>query len=134
MWEGQERGLETVILRIAAVYGDGSYSFGGTEAKEIQQGRMRCVDQGHCVSGLVHVDDVAMALLLALRPRAANKIYNIADHGTGTWRDFYDAIAKALHRPPVPSLPLRLAWLLAVTYETWFRIRGITDHRPLVPL
>lgn len=132
VWEAQDLGLETVILRPAAVYGDGSLSFGGTEAIETYEGRMRCVNHGRAISGIVHVNDVARALLLAsTAPQARNRIYNVSDHSTGTWKNFYDTIARALDKPLAPSLPYWVAWLVAISGETWFRVRGITSHRPL---
>lgn len=133
--EAQGYGVPTTILRPAAVYGAGSLSFGATEAKEIFRGRMCCVNGGQYISGIVHVHDVAVALLLAsISDNSVGRIYNLSDPRTGTWMDFYRAIALSLGKDAssIRSFPWTMTYILAVINETVFRLAQITHTRPLI--
>ncbi|HKR99755.1 MAG TPA: aminotransferase class III-fold pyridoxal phosphate-dependent enzyme, partial [Candidatus Dormibacteraeota bacterium] len=59
------RRLETVILRPATVYGPRSTDVVGEIAKAIRGGNMLLVDGGRAVAGLVYVDNLVDAALLA---------------------------------------------------------------------
>ena len=106
----QERGtLETVILRPATVYGPRSVEMVGEMARAIRGRYMLLVDRGHAGAGLVYVENLVDAALLALRHDAApGQAFNVTDGLDVTWRQFTDGLAAGLGAPPVRlTLPLR---------------------------
>lgn len=133
--EAHNAGLKTTILRPAAVYGTGSYSFGATEAKAIQSGMMVAVNGGNAVSGIVHVDDVVRSMMMCITtPKTDGKIYNISDPSTGTWARFYTYIAQALGKKKAfYSVTYSMALVVSVCYEYVYCLLGWWDGpRPLM--
>src|SRR6185437_9029559 len=65
------RGIETVVLRPATVYGPRSKEVVGEIARAMRNGNMLLIDRGRAVAGLVYVDNLVDAALLALRHEAA---------------------------------------------------------------
>ncbi len=68
---GSVNGLETVILRPATIYGPRSEDVVGEIARAIRGRNMVLVDRGRAVAGLVYVENLIDAALLALRSGAA---------------------------------------------------------------
>ncbi|HEX5191505.1 MAG TPA: aminotransferase class III-fold pyridoxal phosphate-dependent enzyme [Solirubrobacteraceae bacterium] len=120
----QEAGaIETVILRPATVYGPRSTDVVGEMAKAIRGRYMLLVDGGRAVAGLVYVDNLVDAALLALRHDSAPaQAFNVTDGLDVTWRQFADGLAAGLGAPPVRlSLPYRPAHGLGRTLESGYR-------------
>jgi ornithine--oxo-acid transaminase len=116
-------GLETVILRPATIYGPRSEDVVGEIARAIRGRNMVLVDRGRAVAGLVYVDNLIDAALLALREdAAAGHAFNITDGLEVTWREFTDGLAAGLDSPPVRwSMPYWLAHGLGVSLEHGYR-------------
>jgi ornithine--oxo-acid transaminase len=115
--------IETVILRPATVYGPGSIEVVGEMAKAIRGRYMLLVDRGRAVAGLVFVDNVVDAALLALRhDEAPGQAFNVTDGLDVTWRQFTDGLAAGLGAPPVRfSIPYAAAHGLGRTLEGGYR-------------
>jgi ornithine--oxo-acid transaminase len=120
---GSVNGLETVILRPATIYGPRSEDVVGEIARAIRGRNMVLVDRGRAVAGLVYVDNLIDAALLALREdAAAGHAFNITDGVEVTWREFTDGLAAGLGSPPVRwSMPYRLAHALGFSLEHSYR-------------
>jgi nucleoside-diphosphate-sugar epimerase len=132
----REHELPACIVRPAAVYGAGSYSWGLVEARVMRQGRGFLVGGSRFASGLVHVRDVAAGVLCALDApleRVLARAYNLADPRVH-WRTFYDRLAQHLDLPPVRrSFPYWLLYLGALVLEfVWHTFK--LDCRPLITL
>jgi ornithine--oxo-acid transaminase len=121
----QEQGtLETVVLRPATVYGPRSIEMVGEMARAIRGRFMLLVDGGRAVAGLVYVENLVDAALLALRHDAApGQAFNVSDGLDVTWRQFTDGLAAGLGAPPVRlTLPYGAARGLGRTLEGGYRM------------
>jgi oxidoreductase len=129
--------LEAVILRPATVYGPGSVEVVGEIAKAIRRRNMLLIGGGRAVAGLVYVDNVVDATVLALRHEAApGQAFNVSDGLPTTWREFTDDLAGGLGCPRVRwSMPYGLANAIGFSLEHGYRLlRGATpfDLPPLL--
>ncbi|KAF1045997.1 NAD-dependent epimerase/dehydratase family protein [Xylophilus sp.] len=119
------RAGETVVLRPGCVYGADSPQWSLRIARLLRSRRIG--DLGAGGDGLcnaVHADDLAQAVLAALRvPEAAGQAFNLSLPDPPTWNGYFLAFARALGAVPlarigarrmafetqVAALPLRLA-------------------------
>ncbi len=120
----RSRGLESVILRPATVYGPGSREVIGEIARALRAGRMLLIDRGRAVAGLTYVENVIDAVLLALGdPGAGGATFNLSDGLDITWRRFTDDLAAGLGCQRARwSLPYWLAYALGASLEHGYRL------------
>jgi nucleoside-diphosphate-sugar epimerase len=126
---GAERDLETVCLRPATIYGPGSARVVGEMALAMRWRYLPVIAGGAAVAGLVHVENLVDATLLALaRPEAVGESFNVVDGLDVTWGRFLGDIADALGYPrPWIKLGYRTALRLAVGLEEGYRaLRTLT--------
>ncbi len=122
-------GLPAVILRPATVYGPGSADVVGDIARAIRAGHMLLVGRGRAVAGLVYVENLIDAALLAVREAAAaGQAFNVTDGLAVTWREFTSDLAAALDAGEVRySLPYGMAIALGTALELGYRgVRKLT--------
>jgi nucleoside-diphosphate-sugar epimerase len=127
-----QAGPEFVILRPATVYGPGSKEVVGEMAKAIRRRQMLMIDGGRAVAGLVYVENVVDAVMLALGDEAAGEAFNVTDGLDVTWKRFLADIAVGLGcAPPRWSLPYKVAEAMATTLEHGYRavhrLTGLTS-------
>lgn len=107
--KAMERGLDAVTLRPGLIYGPGSEAWTtriGTLLRQKRLGDLGAEGDGFC--NLVHVDDVAAAIVAALTHADAHKqSFNLADPDPPRWNDYLKAYARALGVPLVPRIPGR---------------------------
>jgi nucleoside-diphosphate-sugar epimerase len=124
--------IKTVILRVATVYGPGSREVVGEMARAICRGQMLTVDGGRAIAGLVYVDNLLDAIMLALGAEAAaGETFNVSDELDVTWQRFLNDLAAGLNRkPPRWSLPYGaghgIALALEHGYRALHRVTGLT--------
>jgi ornithine--oxo-acid transaminase len=128
--------LEAVILRPATVYGPGSTEVVGGIARAIRDGNMLLVDGGRALAGLVYVDNLIDAALLALRHEAApGQAFNASDGLDVTWKDFTDGLAEGLGCSQVRwSLPYWAANGIGFSLEQGYRLLRRTTRLRTQPL
>jgi polyketide synthase len=128
--------LQTVILRPATVYGPRSADVVGEIATALRGGHMVLIGGGRAIAGLVYVDNLADAALLALRHDAApGQAFNITDGLPVTWRQFTDDLASGLHcRPARQSMPYPVAHALGFCMEQGYRLLRRATGLTLRPL
>jgi nucleoside-diphosphate-sugar epimerase len=128
--------LEVVILRPATVYGPGSVEVVGEIAKAIRKRNMLLIGGGRAVAGLVYVDNVVDAVMLALHHAAApGQAFNVTDGLPTTWREFTDGLAEGLGCPRVRwSMPYGLAAGIGFSLEHGYRLLRRTTRLDLPPL
>lgn len=103
-------GLEWCILRGAHFYGQST----GTEDQwrdAARSGRLRIPGDGKALISLIHVIDMARAIVLAAETARAGSIYNVADDRPVAVRELFTYVARTVEAPdpeaggePVPSL------------------------------
>ncbi len=128
----RESGLEVVFLRPATVYGPGSTEVVGEMARAMRGRYLPAVAGGRALAGLVHVENLVDAVLLALsRPEAAGEAFNVVDGLDVTWGQFLAGIGDGLGYPrPWIKLHYRLAFYIAVGLEEGYRVlRRLTGLR-----
>ena len=124
--------LEVVFLRPATVYGPGSTEVVGEMTRAMRGRYLPRIAGGRAVAGLVHVDNVVDAVLLALdRPEAVGEAFNVVDGLDTSWGQFLGDIGAGLGYPrPWIKLSYRVAFALAVTFEESYRaLRRLTGLR-----
>lgn len=123
--DGQSLG---VVLRLAAVYGVGVKGNYRRLLDALARGRYVQIGQGRNRRVLVHEDDVARAVLLALtHPDAAGQTFNVTDGQVHEVREIVAAMCDALGRPvPRVRLPVALVRVGAGVLELLWRPTGRT--------
>ncbi|GAB4538296.1 MAG: NAD-dependent epimerase/dehydratase family protein [Anaerolineae bacterium] len=108
-------GLETVVLRLSAVYGPRLRGSWDRLVKAIQRGWFLPVGNLQNVHSLTYVSDVARAAQLAAEhPDMAGGIYNVVGYETPAMREILGAIYSLLgRRLPAMRIPAHLALLSA---------------------
>jgi nucleoside-diphosphate-sugar epimerase len=132
----RERALPAVILRPATVYGPGSREVVGEIASALRNRSMLMIDRGRAVAGLVYVENLVDAAVLAADHDAAvGNAFNVSDGLDVTWRQFIDDLAQGLGCPPARwSLPFRAANSLALVLEQGYRVIRTTVGVTMRPL
>ena len=98
-------GLPCVIVQPGGVYGPDDHSAIGKQLLDFVSGRLPLVPFGEVGMNMVHVEDVATGVLLALDKGRVGESYVLGDQIT-TMRGLLDTAAKvAGKRPPRGNLP-----------------------------
>jgi nucleoside-diphosphate-sugar epimerase len=128
--------IEAVVLRPATVYGPRSREVVGEIAQALASRSMLLIDGGRPVAGLVQVENVVDAAVLAAgHPAAVGQALNVTDGLEVTWRQFTDDLAHGLGHPPARwSVPFGVAHGLAVGLEESYRLARRTTGLHLRPL
>jgi UDP-glucose 4-epimerase len=106
-------GLQTVILRLAMVYGPGSRGNLERMLRLVARGRFPPLPESENKRSMVFVSDVVDAIMLAAsHPAAGGRIYNVAHPRAVSGRELYDAMRVACQKPKqhwaIPAGLLRL--------------------------
>jgi UDP-glucose 4-epimerase len=97
---GVRAGFATVCLRLPLVYGPGQRGNLQRMMAAIDRGRFPPLPDTGNRRSMVHVENVAQALILAGRhPAAAGQTYFVTDSRPYSSREIYDAMRSALGRP-----------------------------------
>jgi nucleoside-diphosphate-sugar epimerase len=108
-----ESGLPAVVIRPSHVYGAGGWYADELIARLRQPGRFAVVGRGENLWDVVHVDDVAAALVLAVESGAAGSVYHVVDDEPLTFYAFMALTADALALGPPRRIPSALARIAA---------------------
>ena len=104
-------GGDAVILRPGCIHGPRSEQWTGRIARMLRRhriGDLGAAGDGGC--NIIHVDDVAAAVLAAIRrPDVAGEAFNLGDPDPGTWNGYFVAFARAIGATPVRRVSPR--WL-----------------------
>jgi len=108
--DAKERGIRSVVVRPATVYGRGGGRVSAMLREAREQGKVRVVGNGDNHWSFVCIDDVASLYALALERAQAGSLY-LAAHGTAvTARAVAEMTARAAGIPgKVDYLPLAVA-------------------------
>jgi nucleoside-diphosphate-sugar epimerase len=97
--------IEVVVLQPANIYGPGPCWWSGSILDMMRHGRIILVNDGEGTSNMVHVNDVAQAVRLAIDcPTAAGETFLITDGQPIPWRRYFEMLEALIGRSA--SLPL----------------------------
>jgi len=109
----RDSGLRTAIVRPGHVYGAGGW-YEDEFVKRLQQpGRLAVVGKGDNWWDVVRVEDVAVALVMALEKAGDGRVYHVADDHPITFYDFVALTAAALGVGKPRRMPVAAAKLIA---------------------
>lgn len=122
--EGNGRGIETVVIRPATVYGPCDRTTTLKLAEALTRGRFAYVDRGRHVLAPIYVGNLVELLRLAGEcDRAAGQAFNAVDDGQVSWRQFIEWFCHDLGcLPPRLSVPAAAAWPIALGFEAAARV------------
>lgn len=97
------------VLRPGCVYGPGGEQWSGRIARLLRARRIGDLGAGgDGIANLVYVDDVAGAVVAAVREeRAMGQAFNLSMADAPTWNDYFFLFAKALGAVPIDRLSER---------------------------
>jgi nucleoside-diphosphate-sugar epimerase len=108
-----ESGLPAVVVRPSHVYGPGGWYAHELVARLRQPGRLAVIGNGRNLWDVVHVDDVASALVLAVEQARTGEIYHVVDDEPITFYDFMALTATTLGVGRPRRVPAAVARLIA---------------------
>ncbi len=107
-------GLPAVVIRPSHVYGPGGWYGLELVPRLRAPGRFAVIGSGANLWDVVHVEDVATALLLAVTAEAATgRVYHVADDEPISFYDFMALTASELGVGPPRRIPAALARVVA---------------------
>jgi nucleoside-diphosphate-sugar epimerase len=106
--------LPAVVIRPSHVYGPGGWYGEELVPRLRQPGRFAVIGRGENLWDVVHVEDVAAAILLATsEPAASGRVYHVADDEPITFYDFMALTASELGVGRPRRIPAPVARLVA---------------------
>jgi nucleoside-diphosphate-sugar epimerase len=108
-----ESGLPAVVVRPSHVYGPGGWYANELVPRLRQPGRFAVIGRGENLWDVVHVHDVASALLLAAEQAPPGSTYHVVDDEPITFYDFMALTAQALGVGAPRRIPVALARVIA---------------------
>ncbi len=109
-----ESGLPAVVIRPSHVYGPGGWYSEELVPRLRQPGRFAVIGSGANLWDVVHVEDVATAILLAVAAEAASgRVYHVADDEPITYYEFMALTASELGVGRPRRIPAPVARLVA---------------------
>jgi nucleoside-diphosphate-sugar epimerase len=106
-------GLPAVVIRPSHVYGPGGWYANELIPRLRQPGRFAVIGRGENLWDVVHVDDVAAALVLAVESAPAGSLYHVVDDEPLTVYEFMAMTAEALGVGAPRRVPAALARVMA---------------------
>lgn len=127
----ENRDIEGIALRYGFFYGPGTwFNSDGDVAEQVRQQQFPIVGDGEGVWSWLHIEDAAMATVLAAE-QGHPGIYLIANDQPLAVREWLPAFARWLKAPPPPRVSvdeaLKAAGADAVYYGT--RMRGVSNAK-----
>ncbi len=106
-------GLPAVVVRPSHVYGAGGWYAEELVTRLRQPGRFAVIGRGENLWDVVHVEDVAHALVLAAEHSSPSSIYHVVDDEPIAYYDFMTLTALALSVGKPRRIPAAFARLVA---------------------
>lgn len=113
-------GIETVVLRPGVIWGAGDDDFLPRLLRRVRAGALSWVDDGRALIATTYIDNLSLALRLAVTaPDAAGGVFYVTDDERTSRREFVGNLLRAAGAPvPRGSLPYGLAYAMAWLSET----------------
>jgi len=127
------QGLNAVHARVGNVYGPGDPNFIPRLIDQAETGRFPVIGDGSQPSNLIHVDDVASALVTMLKVETdPGERFLVVDPDTPTIREAVGYAIEAIGlETSIIRIPKRIALIAAVVSELYGKVTG---RRPVLTL
>lgn len=118
------QGYGATLFRLAGIYGTGQSPF-----DRIRRGdAARILKPGHVFSR-IHVDDIALALDLAMARNVKGEVFNLADDRPEENSVVTEAAAAMLGLPPPPAIPFDEAQMSPMMASFYAECRRVSNAR-----
>ena len=120
---GREFGMPITIVRPTNVIGPGS-QFISRIGQKLNSGMMMTIDGGRCNAGLVYIDNLVEAMILAAESSTSlGECFNIRDDYDVSWKEFIQRFRTIIDgHGVIINLPFAVAELLARGFESPWRL------------
>jgi nucleoside-diphosphate-sugar epimerase len=120
----RDYGLPVTVIRPASIYGIDSVTLVRDFLDYLRSGEMMHLGSASTSAGLLHVENLVDAIILAAdSDAAAGHAYNVTDGSGITWRQYVDALADACGLPRTKTvLPRFVAYPVGALMEAWQRL------------
>jgi nucleoside-diphosphate-sugar epimerase len=108
-----QSGLPAVVVRPSHVYGPGGWYANELVAQLRKPGRFAVIGSGENLWDVVHVTDVAQALIRAAESAASGSTYHVVDDEPITFYDFMSLTAECIGTGSPRRIPAALARIVA---------------------
>lgn len=137
----QTGGPELAILQPGCVYGASGGWWTGTLPDLMRRGQLLVPNHGRGIANLIHVEDLAEAVRVAVTADAVGGRFIITDGRPITWAEFYDALEALVGHPATVRLSTDECLALAArlrdcgVLSRLSRVLGrrLTGQRPIFP-
>ena len=132
-WEyHKEKELPLTVIRPANVYGPGSKPWVHQVLYTLRQGGPTLINGGDFNAGLVYVDTVAEAMIIAASsPKAIGRAYNVCDENDITWKRYLSDLSEIVGLPKPKAIPGFLAKPAGVAINTVWKTFNIKKQPPM---
>jgi len=122
-------GLDAAVLRPHAVYGPGDTTLLPRILGAVRGTRLVLPESANVPHTLTHIDNLTLAVSLAVQPTSASGVFNIGDAGDVVLRDVLLELLSKTGRADVAihGIPYRAAFSAAAALE---RLHRVTGGRP----
>lgn len=125
------QGMLGVVLRYGMLYGPGTnLAADGDLAELVRARKLPIIGSGSGVWSFIHVDDAALAAVVAME-RGRAGVYNIVDDEPAPVSIWLPELARSLGAKPPRRVPVWLGLLLGgeVTVSLMTRVRGVSNAK-----
>jgi nucleoside-diphosphate-sugar epimerase len=124
----RDKNLPAVIVLPSQAYGPEDPSWTQRPLELIRSGRMILVNGGQGLMQPIFIDDLAEGILLAAKTGEVGQSYILCGQQSMSIREYFSLLANLVGKQRLPTIPLRLAKILARSAEYW---AGLTDGNPI---
>ncbi len=126
----REHGVETVILRVAGIYGPGRLPLA-----RLRKGLPMVAETDAPWTNRIHVDDLVTVCHQAMRYAPSGEIYNVSDGHPGNMTDYFNRVADAVGLPRPPLIDLAEAdGQLSAGMMSYLRESRRLDNRKMLSI
>lgn len=128
---GQRRGVETVVLRAAGIYGPGRLPL-----ERLRMGLPLVREEEAPFTNRIHLDDLVKLCRLAMEKAPDGGLYNAADGHPSSMTDYFNRLADlaGLPRPPVLTLEAAASELSAGMMSYMRESRRLSNRKAVEEL
>jgi nucleoside-diphosphate-sugar epimerase len=120
-----QQGFPAVIVRPGSVYGPYSAAWTLRPIKALLANQLFLIGDGKGLCNYIYIDNLVTGMLqAATQPNILGEAFILTEGRAATWQEFFGYYNQMLGRPPLKSLPLPIAYLVATGMEIAEKFTG----------